>query len=125
VGFGIGALSTAGSRVFVDCKPDRAFNPSAARAPAARISSSVSVAGADFFSRDLGLCGVGVGDSEVDCSKDGGVCVGSSGFFSRATITSCACIFPTRMMLQSIVGKNRFSMMPPDKRLTPFTSPRS
>jgi hypothetical protein len=125
VGFGIGALSTSGSRVFVDCKPDRAFNPSAARAPASRISSSVSFAGADFFSRDLGLCGVGVGDSEVDCSDDCGVCVGSSVFFSRATITSCACIFPTRMTLQSTAGKNRFSMMPPDKRFSPFTSPRS
>ena len=124
VGFGIGTLSTSGSRVFVDCEPDRLFNPSAARTPAARISSSVSVAGADFLSRDLDLRGAGVGDSEASCSEGCGVCAGISGFFSRATITSCACIFPTRMTLQSTV-RNRFSMMPPDKRFNPFTSPRS
>jgi len=125
VGFGTGALSTSGSRVFVDRETDRSFDPSAARAPAARISSSVSVAGADFFSRDLDLCGAGVGDSEVSCSDGGGVCTGGSGFFSRATITSCACTFPMRMTLQSTAGTNRFSMMPPDKRFNPFTSPRS
>ena len=68
VGFWIGALSTSGSRVFVDGEPDRLFDPSAARAPASRISSSVSVAGADFFSRDFSLRGAGVGDSEVTCS---------------------------------------------------------
>src|SRR6478672_9207353 len=51
VGFGIGALSTSASRVFVDCDPDPSFDPPAARAPAARISSSVSFEGADFFSR--------------------------------------------------------------------------
>jgi hypothetical protein len=125
VGFGVGALSTSGSRVFVDCETDRSFDPSAARAPAARISSSVSVAGADFFSRDLDLRGAGVGDSEASCSEGCGVCVGSPGFFSPATITSCACIFPMRMTLQSTARKNRFSMMPPDKRFSPFTSPRS
>jgi hypothetical protein len=125
VGFGIGALSTSGSRVFVACEPDRLFNPSAARTPASRISSSVSLAGTDFFSRDLDLRGDGVEDSEVICSEGCGVCVGSSGFLSRATITSCACIFPMRMRLQSTARKNRFSMMPPDKRFNPFTSPRS
>ncbi len=125
VGFGIGALSTSGSRVFVDCETDRSFDPSAARAPAARISSSVSVAGTDFFSRGLGLCGAGVGDSEASCSEGCGVCVGRSAFFSRATITSCACIFPMKMAPQSTARKNRFSMMPPDKRFIPFTGPRS
>ena len=125
VGFGIGALSTSGSRVFVDCEPDRLFNPSAARTPASRISSSVSVVGADFFSRDLDLRGAGVGDSEATCSEGCDVCAGSSGFFSRATITSCACIFPMRITLQSTARKNRFSMIPPDKRFNPFTSPRS
>jgi hypothetical protein len=125
VGFGIGALSTSAARVFVDCEADRSLDPSAARAPAARISSSVSVAGGDFFSRDFTLCGVGAGDSEVSCSDGCGVCVGSSVFFSRATITSCPCIFPTRMTLHSTAEKNRFSMMPPDKRFSPFTSPRS
>ena len=125
VGFGIGTFSTSGSRVFVDCETDRSFDPPAARAPAARISSSVSVAGADFFSRDLDLRGAGVGDSEASCSAGCGVCAGSCVFFSRATITSCACIFPIRMTLESTAPKNRFSMMPPDKRLNPFTSPRS
>jgi len=125
VGLGTGALSTSGSRVFVDCETDRSFGPSAARAPAARISSSVSLAGADFFSRDLDLRGaVGVA-SKGSCSEGCGVCVRSSGFFSRATITSCACIFPMRTTLQSITRKNRFSMIPPDKRFSPFTSPRS
>jgi hypothetical protein len=125
VGFGTRALSTSGWRFFVDCERDRSFDPSAARAPAARISSSVSVAEADFFSRDLDLRGAGVGDSEATRSEGCGVCVASSDFFSRATITSCACIFPMRMTLQSSAGKNRFSMMPPDKRFSPFTSPRS
>ena len=125
VGFGTEALSTSGWRVFVDCESDRLFNPSAARTPAARISSSVSDAGADFFSRDLDLRGAGVGDSKVSCSAGCGVCAGSSGFFSRATITSCACILPMRMTLQSAAPKNRFSMIPPDKRFNPFTSPRS
>ncbi len=125
VGFGTGALSTSVSRVFVVCETDRSFPPSAARAPAARISSSVSLAGADSFSRDLDLRGAGVGDSKVTCSAGCGVCVGSSIFFSRGTITSCACIFPMRMTLQSTAQENRFSMIPPDKRFNPFTSPRS
>jgi hypothetical protein len=88
VGFGIGARSTFGSRVFADCDPDPSFGPPAARAPAARISSSVSFEGAGFFSRGLDLRGAGVGDSEASCSEGCGVCLGSSGFFSRATITS-------------------------------------
>ena len=125
VGFGTGALSTSGSRVFVDRDTDRSLTPSAARAPAARISSSVTVAGADFFSRDLGLRGAGVGDSAASCSDVCGVCVGGSGFFSRATITSCACIFPMRIALQSTSPTNRFSMVTPDQRSSPFTSPRS
>ena len=94
VGFGIGALSTAGSRVFVDCEPDRLFNPSAARTPAARISSSVSLAGADFFSRDLDLRGAGVGDSEASCSEGCGVCSGASGFVSRGTTHFLRMYFP-------------------------------
>jgi len=122
---GIGALSTSASRVLVDCDPDRSFDPPAARAPAARISSSVSFEGGDFFSRDLDLRGAGVGDSKASCSEGCGVCLGSSGFFSRATITSWACIFPTRMTVQSTAGNNRFSMMPPYKRFSPFTAPRS
>jgi hypothetical protein len=124
VGFGTGALWTSTSRAFVDCETDRSFAPSAARAPAARISSSVSVAGADLFSRDFTLCGVGVGDSDASCAEGCGVCFGSSGF-SRATTTSCACIFPMKMTLQSTARKNRSSMMPADKRFDPFTRPRS
>ena len=75
VGLGAGALSTSGSRVFVDWDSDRSFGPSAARAPAARISSSVSPAEADFFSRDLDLRGAGVADSEASCLEGCGVCV--------------------------------------------------
>jgi hypothetical protein len=125
VGFGTGTLSTSGSRAFVDGEADPSFAPSAARAPAARISSSVSVAGTDFFSRALDLCGAGVGDSEGSCSEGVGVSAECSGFFSRATMTSCAFICPIRMKLQNIAGKHRFSIMPPDKRFSPFTSPRS
>jgi hypothetical protein len=40
-------------------------------------------------------------------------------------MTSCACIFPMRTTLKSITGKNRFSMTPPDKRFSPFTTLRS
>src|SRR5262249_46655143 len=125
VGFGAGALWTSGSRVLFDSETDRSFGPSAARAPAARISSSVSVAGADSFSRAFDLCGAGVGDSKAGCSEGAGVSLERSGFFSRATITSCARMFPMRMTLQSTAQENRFSMIPPEKRLSPFTSPRS
>ena len=90
VGFATAALSISGSRVFVDCELGCSFVPPAARAPAARISSRVSVAGAGFFSRDLDLRGAGVGDSEATCSTGCGVLAERSVFFSRATITSCA-----------------------------------
>src|SRR5262249_49085625 len=129
---GGGALTTSGSRAFVECETDRSFDPSAARAPAARISSSVSVAAADFFSRGLAFRGVGVGVFEetssegwTACFGGAGVCLRGSGFFSRATITSCACILPIRMTLQRYARNNALSMMPPDKRINPFTSPRS
>ncbi len=125
VGLGSGTLWASGSRVLLDCEPDCSFPPPAARAPASRISSRDSAAGADFFSRTLDLCGFGVGDSEVTCSAGAGVFVARSGFFSRATMTSCACTFPTKITLQSTAQKSRFSMMPPDKRVTPFTSPHS
>jgi len=70
-GLGAGALGTSGSRVLAGCETDGLFNPSAARAPAARISSRLSAAGADFFSRDLDFRGVGagVGVSEGICSE--------------------------------------------------------
>ena len=126
VGFGSGALSTVGSRVFVDCEPDRSFNPSAARSPAARISSSVSLAGADFFSRDLDLRGAGVGDSEADLFRRLRCLRGKLPVFFRGQRSLPAHV-PSRskMTLQSSARKNRFSMMPPDKRMNPFTSPRS
>jgi hypothetical protein len=82
VGFGAGTASIFGSRAVVDCEFVRSVGPSAARAPAARISSSVSVAGAGFFSRDLCLWGVGVANSETGCSDGCGVCLASSVFFS-------------------------------------------
>jgi hypothetical protein len=125
MGFATAGFSASDSRALVDCEADRSFAPSAARAPAARISSSVSVAAADFFSRAFNLRGAGVGDSEATCSEGTGVSVERSGFFSRATITSWAWISATKIMLQSAVPKSRFSMMAPDKRVTPFTSPRS
>jgi len=125
VGFGAGAPWMSASRVLFDCEILRSLVPSAARAPAARICSSVSVAAAAFFSRGLDLRGAGVGDSEAICSEGCGVGGGSASFFSRATITSCANIFPNRMLLHSTARKNPFSIMPPDKRSSPFTSPRS
>jgi hypothetical protein len=124
IGLGAGALSTSGDRVFVECEADPSFNPSAARAPAARISSSVSLAGVDFFSRGFDFRGVGVVDSGATCSEGCGVGLGGSGFFSLATITSCACTFPMKMILQSRVRRNPFSIMSPAKRMNPFTSPR-
>jgi len=97
VGFGTGALSTSGSRVLVGCETDWLFNPSAARAPAARISSSVSIAGVDLLSSNFDFRGVGAGVSKRSfsegwtvCFAGSGVCLRGSGFFSRATITSCA-----------------------------------
>jgi hypothetical protein len=132
VGFGAGTLSASASPVVADCETGSLVNPPAARAPAARISSSVSVAEDDFFSRDFDLRGVGAGVSEgsssegwTACFEGSGVCLKGSGFFSRATITSCAWIFPMKMTLQSNARENLFSIMPPDRRPNPLTSPRS
>ena len=132
VGFGPGALSALASRAFVGCEMDRSLDPPAARAPADRISSSVSAPGVDFFSRGLDFRGFAVGVSEGSSSEGWTVCfgasvgcLGGSGFFSRPTITSCACNLPMIIRLQSNKGNNRLSMMPPDKRVNPFTSPCS
>ena len=74
---------------------DRLSRLSAASAPASRICSMVGPV--DFFVRDLGLVVSGGGDSEGVCSEGGGASsLGASGFFSRATITSCAWTCPTR-----------------------------
>jgi hypothetical protein len=132
VGFGAGALSTLASRAFVGCETDRSFDPPAARAPAALISSSVGAPRADSFSRGLDFRGFAAGVSEgsssegwTACFGASGGCPGVSGFFSRATITSCACNLPMIITLQSNKGNNRLSMMPPAKRMNPFTSPCS
>jgi hypothetical protein len=122
-GLGAAAGSERDPPALVGCETDLSFCPSAASAPAARICSSVGAA--DFFSRGLDLRGAGVSDSEGTCSEGCGACLGGSLFFSRATITSCACICPARTKLQSSAQKNPFSIKKPDKRITPFTSPRS
>ena len=97
VGFGAGAFWASGSRVWLDCELGWVLNPSAARAPAARISSSVRLAAADFLARDFDFRGAGTGVSEgsssgawTACFGGSGVCLKGSVFFSRATITSCA-----------------------------------
>ena len=131
-GFRGRARSTSGARVFAGSEADCSFGPSAARPPAARIFSSVSVPEVDFFSRGLDFRGLGAGVCDGNSSEGwtacfgiSGDCVGGSGFFSRGTITSCACMFPMTITLQSKAGNNRVSMMPPDKRTDPLTSPRS
>ena len=73
---------------------DRLSRLSAASAPASRICSMVGPV--DFFVRDLGLVVSGGGDSEGVCLEGGASSLGASGFFSRATITSCAWTCPTR-----------------------------
>ena len=132
IGGGGAVLSIFGCRAAGGCESDSRLDPPAARAPAARISSSVRVGGAAFFWRDLDFRGVGAGLCEGIssegirlCFAGSGVCLECSGFFSRATITSCACIFPSSRRPQSRAPKNVFSTMPPDKRMTPFTNPRS
>lgn len=132
VGFGAGALSTSASRGFVGCETDRSFDPPAARAPADRICSSVSAPGVDFFARGLDFRGFAAGVSEGSSSEGwtvcfgaSGGCLGGSGFFSRATITSCACNLQMIMTLQTNTANNRLSMVLSDKRMNPFTSPCS
>jgi hypothetical protein len=101
------------------------FSRSAARAPAVRICSSVGSADVDLLLRDLGLVrsGSGVADSEGVCSGGGAACLGASGFFSRATITSCACVWPTKIRLQNSMLKSLLSMNRRDKRLHPVRKP--
>jgi len=84
---------------------DRLSRLSAASAPASRICSMVGPV--DFFVRDLGLVVSGGGDSEGVCSEGGGASsLGASGFFSRATITSCAWTCPTRTRPHNNTLKN-------------------
>jgi len=93
---GVGAASESDWPDLLACDGLGLFSRSAASAPAIRICSSVGSADVDFL-RDLGLVCWGVADSEGVCSGGGAACLGASGFVSRATITSCACVWPTRM----------------------------
>ena len=129
-GLGVGAASESDWPDLFVCDGLGLFSRSAARAPAVRICSSVGSADADFL-RDLGLgrCGSVVADSEGVCSGGCAACLGASGFVSRATITSCACVSPTRMKLQSSTMKNPLGINRRDKQLQPvrkppFTKPR-
>ena len=93
--FGAAGASEPDSLVLLDSGGDRLSRLSAASAPASRICSTVGPV--DFFVRDLGLVVSSAGDSEGACSEGGGASsLGGSGFFSRATITSCAWTCPTR-----------------------------
>jgi hypothetical protein len=108
-------VSDSGSFVLADCDRDWLFSPSAARAPAARISSRVGPLEADFFARALGLAGVGVGDSGGGVSEGCAACLGASGFVSRRTTTSCAFICPASARAPNSGNKTQ--------RLDALTSP--
>jgi hypothetical protein len=87
-GLDVGAASESDwPDVFV-CEGVGLFSRSAASAPAIRICSSVGAEDVDFLLRDLRLVCSGAGDSKGVCSTGGAVCLGTSGFASRATITS-------------------------------------
>ena len=118
-------VSESDAPVPVDCGTDRLFRPSPASAPAARICSSVGAPAADFFSRSLGFVRAGAADSEGACSEDGAVCLGASGFVSRGTTTSCACICQTRKTLQSNGLKNPFSIKRLVNKSDPLANPGS
>jgi len=120
-GFGVGAASESDWPDRLVCDGLGLFSRSAARAPAIRICSSVGFADVDLLPRDLGLAGVA--DSEGVCSGVGAACFGASGFVSRATITSCACVWPTRIKLQSSRLKNPLRMNRRDKQLQPVRKP--
>jgi hypothetical protein len=123
-GLGAGAASESDWPDLFVCDGLGLFSRSAARAPAFRICSSVGSADVDFL-RDLGLarCDSGVADSEGVCSGGGAACLGASGFVSRATITSCARVWPTRMKLQSSTMKNPLGINRRDKQLQPVRKP--
>jgi hypothetical protein len=123
-GLGVGAASESDWPDLFVCDGLGLFSRSAAMAPATRICSSVGSADADFL-RDLGLgrSGSGVADSEGVRSGGGAACFGASGFASRATITSCARGWPTRMKLQSSTMKNPLGVNGRDKQLQPVRKP--
>ena len=122
-GLGVEAASESDWPDFLACDGLGLLSRSAASAPAFRISSSVGSADAGFL-RDFGLAcsGSGVADSAGVCSG-GGACLGASGFFSRATITSCEYKWPTRMKLQSSAMKNPLGIKRRDRQLHPVRKP--
>jgi hypothetical protein len=124
-GLGVGAASDSDWPDLFVCEGLGLFSRSAASAPAIRICSSVGAADVDFLLRDLGLgrSGSGVADSEGVCSRGGAACLGASGFVSRATITSCACVGLTRIKLQSSTLKNPLGIKHRDKLLQPIRKP--
>ena len=110
--FGAAGGSEPDSLGLLDSGRDRLSRLSAASAPASRICSMVGPV--DFLVRDLGLVVSGVGDSEEVCSEGseggGASSLGASGFFSRATITSCAWTRPTRTRPQNNTLNNPLSI---------------
>ena len=113
--FGAAAASEPDSLGLLDSEGDRLPRLSAASAPASRICSRVGPV--DFFVRDLGLVVSGGGDSEGACSEGGGASsFRASGFFSRATITSCAWTCPMRTRPQNNTLNNPLSIKP-DKQI--------
>jgi hypothetical protein len=133
-GLGVSRAATLGVGVGSDSdRPDLLvsdglglFSRSAACAPAIRISSKVGSADVVFLLRDLGLgrsTSAGVADSDGVCSGGGAACLGASGFFSRATITSCAGMWPTRIKLQKSTKKNPLDINRRDKQLQPARKP--
>src|SRR5262245_26658404 len=125
-GLGVGAASESDRPDLLVCDGLGLFNRSAARAPAIRISSSVGSADVDFLPRDLGFArssSVGVAVSEGACSAGGVVCLGASGFVSRATITSCAGVRSTSMKPQSNTMKNPSGINRRDRQLQPVRKP--
>jgi len=133
---GLGVSGTAGLSVGAASETDRPdllvcdgvglFSRSAAWAPAFRISSSVGSADVDLLLRALGLgrsTSAGVADSVGVCSGGGDACLGASGFASRATITSCAGAWPTKMKLQKSTMKSPLGINLCDKQLQPARKP--
>ena len=107
--FEAAGASEPDSLVLFDSGRDRLSRLSAARAPASRICSRVGPV--DFFVCDLGLVVSGGCDSDGVCSEGGGASsLGASGFFSRATITSCAWTCPTRTRPQNNTLNNPLSI---------------
>ena len=97
---GVGAASESDWPALFVCDGLGLFSRSAARAPAIRICSRLGSVDADFL-RNLGLgrSGSGVADSGGVWSGGGAACFGASGFVSRATMTSCARVWPTSMLI--------------------------